>query len=264
MITYTAHAVKNECYIKAQKMPNGKPDGIIVHSTGANNPYLKRYVDAPAVVGVNRYGNHWNRGGVKKCVHAFIGYDINNDVAVAKILPDNICAWGCGKGNKGSYNYKPAYYQFEVCEDDLKSEAYFNKAIATAIEFCADLCKTYDIPVAKVISHKEAAAAGYASNHGDIDHWLKKYGKTMDWFRAQVTAAIKTESKPEFVPYKVKVTASVLNIRKGAGTNYAVCGSIKDKGVYTIVAEGYGTGAPLWGKLNSGAGWIALYYTKKV
>lgn len=66
------------------------------------------------------------------------------------------------------------------------------------------------------------------------------------------------------VPYKVKVTADVLNIRKGAGTNYSVAGSIKDKGVYTIVAEASGRGATKWGKLKSGAGWISLDYCKKV
>lgn len=64
--------------------------------------------------------------------------------------------------------------------------------------------------------------------------------------------------------YKVKVTASVLNIRKGPGTNYDVSGQIKDKGVYTIVEESTGTRATLWGKLKSGAGWISLDYATKV
>lgn len=64
--------------------------------------------------------------------------------------------------------------------------------------------------------------------------------------------------------YKVKVTADVLNIRKGAGTNYGTNEAIKDKGIYTIVAEASGTGATKWGKLKSGAGWISLDYCKKV
>ena len=37
--------------------------------------------------------------------------------------------------------------------------------------------------------------------------------------------------------YTVKVTASALNIRKDAGTGFAVVGCIRDKGVYTIVEE---------------------------
>lgn len=73
-----------------------------------------------------------------------------------------------------------------------------------------------------------------------------------------------TSDTSTFTPYKVKVTTSVLNIRKGAGTNYGTNGSIRDKGVYTIVAEASGTGATKWGKLKSGAGWISLDYTKKV
>ena len=66
------------------------------------------------------------------------------------------------------------------------------------------------------------------------------------------------------VGQNIKVTADALNIRKGAGTNYAIAGTIKNKGVYTIVAESDGKGANKWGKLKSGAGWISLDYTDKV
>ena len=64
--------------------------------------------------------------------------------------------------------------------------------------------------------------------------------------------------------YTVKVTADALNIRKGPGTNYGTNGTIKDKGVYTIVAESDGPGASKWGKLKSGAGWISLDYTQRL
>lgn len=67
-----------------------------------------------------------------------------------------------------------------------------------------------------------------------------------------------------FKPYLVKVTTSVLNIRKGAGTNCGTNGAIRDYGVYTIVAEANGQGATKWGKLKSGAGWISLDFVKKV
>ena len=81
---------------------------------------------------------------------------------------------------------------------------------------------------------------------------------TADGIAGEKTMAAlnKANSKSE---YKVKVTASVLNIRKGPGTSYATCGQIKDKGTYTIT-EVSGS----WGKLKSGAGWISLDYTKKV
>lgn len=59
--------------------------------------------------------------------------------------------------------------------------------------------------------------------------------------------------------FLVQVTANVLNIRKGPGTNYAKTGAITDRGRYTIVETRNG-----WGRLKSGAGWISLAYTKKV
>lgn len=59
--------------------------------------------------------------------------------------------------------------------------------------------------------------------------------------------------------YKVKITASALNVRAGAGINYKINTVVKKNEVYTIVEEKNG-----WGKLKSGAGWISLSYTKKI
>lgn len=65
------------------------------------------------------------------------------------------------------------------------------------------------------------------------------------------------------VPYIVRVTATDLYIRRGAGTNYGTNGFIKP-GVYTIVEEQDGQGATKWGKLKSGAGWISLDFVQKL
>lgn len=70
-----------------------------------------------------------------------------------------------------------------------------------------------------------------------------------------------THEKPD--DYRVRVKVKDLRIRKGPGTNYAKNGVIKP-GTYTIVDEATGKGAKKWGKLKSGAGWIALDYTEKV
>ena len=100
-ITFTAYAVNNLCYKANRKMPCGSPAGIIVHSTGANNPNLWRYVDKPDIVGANPYGTHWNvpmpRGGDGKpqkiCCHALVGKDKGGAVRAAKILPWAMCCW---------------------------------------------------------------------------------------------------------------------------------------------------------------------------
>lgn len=56
-----------------------------------------------------------------------------------------------------------------------------------------------------------------------------------------------------------------LNIRKGPGTDYELTGKCTGIGVFTIVEvkEGKGSGAG-WGKLKSGAGWIALSYASRI
>jgi N-acetylmuramoyl-L-alanine amidase CwlA len=72
-------------------------------------------------------------------------------------------------------------------------------------------------------------------------------------------AAAPAPAAPANNSYKVKVTASALNVRKGPGTNYGVATVIKKNEVYTIVDEKSG-----WGKLKSGAGWISLKYTQKI
>lgn len=78
-----------------------------------------------------------------------------------------------------------------------------------------------------------------------------------------VVGAATTPSTPsmpsEPIGYRVKVLTDALNIRKGPGTNYGIAGVIRDRGVYTIV-QTKGT----WGKLKSGAGWIALGWCSKI
>lgn len=65
--------------------------------------------------------------------------------------------------------------------------------------------------------------------------------------------------------FKVQISISDLNIRKGPGTNYAATGRFTGKGVFIIVETKQGTGsAKGWGKLKSGAGWIALDYATRI
>ncbi|MFR7566870.1 MAG: N-acetylmuramoyl-L-alanine amidase [Oscillospiraceae bacterium] len=186
-ITFEAYAKNNLCYKAARTMPTGSPAGIIIHSTGANNPNLKRYVNAPEICGENPYRNYFDRPDSNVCPHAVIGKDKNGEVKAAKLLPWNVCCWGCGSGSKGSYNYSPAYIQIEIAEDALNDRAYFEEAFGLAADLCQRLMKNYPtIKPGNIISHKEACARGYASNHGDPENWLARFGKNMDWFRSQV------------------------------------------------------------------------------
>ena len=61
----------NDCYNDGR---NTEVKGVMVHDTGAENKYIKRYVQ-PDIngIGKNINNNDWNRPGITKCVHAFIG-----------------------------------------------------------------------------------------------------------------------------------------------------------------------------------------------
>lgn len=186
-ITFQAYATNSGAYKANEHMPAGSPAGIIVHSTGVNNPYLKRYVNAPEICGENPYKNYFDRMNCDVCPHGVIGLDKNGEVKAAKLLPWDICCWGCGNGSKGSYNYNPAYIQIEICEDNLTNKDYFLKAFKLMTQLCNRLMKNYPtIKLENIISHKEANKRGYASGHVDCDHWLAKFGYDMNWFRELV------------------------------------------------------------------------------
>ena len=67
------------------------------------------------------------------------------------------------------------------------------------------------------------------------------------------------EINSNFENYVIKVTADVLNIRAGAGTNFKVIGQLRKFDLCTIIAEKNN-----WGKLKNGTGWICLDYVQKL
>lgn len=203
---------ENDCY-KAGKTINVK--GIMVHSTGANNPNLKRYVGPDdGLLGQNRYNNHWNTatpGGRQVCVHAFIGKLADGTIATYQTLPWNHRGWHGG----GSSNN--THIGFEICEDDLTDATYFAKVYKEAVELCAYLCKEYGLTEKNIICHCEGYKQGIASNHGDVMHWFPKHGKSMDTFRADVKALLYSDEKEEkssAQTYPEKLTSGYYRVRK--------------------------------------------------
>lgn len=190
-------ATKNECYIKNHNT-KWTPNGIMVHSTAANNPWLKRYVGPDdGLLGENVNKNYWNQprpDGKQKCCHAFIGKLKDGSIATYQILP-----WDCKGWNNGKAAGNSTHLAFEICEDDLTSKAYFDAVYKEAVELTAYLCKMFNIDVSNVIDHSEGYKKGIASNHGDVAHWFPKFGKSMDTFRADVKAEL---NKPETTPDK--------------------------------------------------------------
>lgn len=259
---------KNDCYGNT----SGHPKGIQVHSTGANNPYLHRYVGPDdGLLGTNKYNNTWNQPGFNKCGNAFIGKLQNGTVAVYQTLPWETHCWLSGswtdsKGNKDP-NTKSANAQgfigFEVCEDDRHNRAYFMDAVMDkSVNLCAYLCWKYGIDVNAVLDHAELHKLHMATDHGDITWWLKNFGYTMSMYRDEIRRAMAegvhvtyiegdktwtdgpeevsepTNTPPEETMSKqMIVTAEIgktVNLRSGPGTEYP---RITEVPVGTIVTE---------------------------
>jgi N-acetylmuramoyl-L-alanine amidase CwlA len=220
-----AYQTNNRCYKQGKK---NKAIGIVVHSTGAVNRNLSRYVDAPERLGKNKYGNHWNKAEADKCMHAFIGHDKDQKVLPVQTLPYDYVCWGSGKGKKGSYN--GTHIQFEICQGSNTDEAYYREAVKCAEEYCAYLCRMHGWTADCIISHREAALAGYASNHGDPESWMKHFDDDMDQFRARVAALLgeSVPTEPEVIPEAVPAPSAPAT--SGGGKTVMIEMSVLKKG----------------------------------
>lgn len=170
----------------------------------------------------------------------------------------------------------------ECASDTTAPYAMNSKVYVTLIDLCVDICKRNGKTKLIWFGDKDKTLA-YTPKPDEmiitVHRWFANKSCPGDWLYSRLgnlaeevtkrlggtTGTTTTENASQAAPetkatnYRVKITATVLNIRKGPGTNYAVTGQIKDMGVYTIVEESNG-----WGKLKSGAGWISLAYTKKL
>jgi len=161
--------------------------GVLWHSTGANNPWLKRYVqpddNAPdkakmlEMLGKNKNGNDWNHISRQAGVHAWIGKLASGEITTIQVGPWDKKAWGCASGPKGSCDN--GWIQFEICEDALADRAYFDKVYREAVELTAYLCKLYGlnpkgtvsyngVTVPVILCHQDSYQLKLGSNHGDV------------------------------------------------------------------------------------------------
>lgn len=165
----------------------------------------------------------------------------------------------------------------EVASDTTHPYKVTDQALAALVDLLADICRRNGIKallwkgdkslIGQVNKQNMTVHRWFANKACPGDYLYNLHGQIAKQVNERLGAApAEPEKKPDpkpsgstFAPYLVRITASVLNIRKGPGTFYAVTGQIKDCGVYTIVEQ-----KGNWGRLKSGAGWISLSYTKKV
>lgn len=156
-----------------------------------------------------------------------------------------------------------------ACSSVLKYLGAISPGTADSVKYETNLYEI-NVPAALTVYvecefHDTATGASWIINN------ISKIGEAIcrglcDYFGISYkSAGTSTGSTSGFKSYIVRITASDgVNIRKGAGTNYTIVGAIPKGGAYTIVEEKTGAGANKWGRLKSGAGWIALDYTEKI
>ena len=163
----------------------------------------------------------------------------------------------------------------EVASDTKHPYAITEKAMAALIELCTDICRRNGIKkllwsgdknlVGNPAKQNLTVHRWFANKACPGDYIYQRLGDIAAKVNAKLGVTPPAETKPvSTVPYKVRITATDLRIRKGPGTNTDIVQKAIKPGVYTIVSEATGQGAILWGKLKSGIGWVSLDYCKKL
>lgn len=200
--------------------------------------------------------------------NASANYCIGYDGEIVGCVDEDNRAWTSSNKANDCQAITVEVSNSEVGGDWPISEASWN----SLVELAVDVCKRHNFKLVY-----DGTANGSLTRHNMFaatacpgTYLQNKFEELVEVVNARLEDNTDTPSDTDTdtntetsVNYLVKVTTSVLNIRKGPGTNYDINGSIKDKGTYTIIAEAEGQGASKWGKLKSGAGWISLDYTSQ-
>lgn len=207
-----------------------------------------------------------------KSRQASCNYGIGKDGRVCLIVDEANRSW-CSSSNANDQRA----ITIECASDKTEPYTMNNAVYSKLVKLCVDICKRNGLKKVLWISDK-AKSLAYTPKSGEcvltVHRWFANKSCPGNWLynrMAQLAADINaglgspTPVQPEqpttqdgvtsfpATPFTVRVLISDLNIRKGAGMNYAVTGKYTGKGVFTITEVKNG-----WGKLKSGAGWIYL------
>lgn len=179
--------------------------------------------------------------------------------------------WGCvGEGSvayhAGNYNMNQRSIGIEHLNNagapswTIAEGTYQNSA-----KLIADIATRYNIPIDRqhVIPHRDVVPTACPGGI-DVDRLIRMAKEIASGgvVNQQLTTTPTVNSKMTVDSFRVRVSVSDLNIRKEPSLKAKTNGVAK-AGVYTITATKQADGYE-WGKLKSGAGWIALKYAKRL
>ena len=180
---------------------------------------------------------HANAGGGDG-FEAFCNLKNENAVNVAKLAEKHIKA--LGQNSRGIKGGMRLYFIKNTKMDSVLFESFF-------------LDNANDNKIGDTTAEQRKFGVAYAK--AILEHFNIAYNEE----KASDKKASEEKQDPgQSLPYLVKITASALNVRAGAGLEYNINTCVKKGEVFTIIEEVAG-----WGKLKSGAGWINLKYAMK-
>lgn len=208
---------------------------IVVHDTGNKAP------------GSNPEAHYkfFNSGDKASSAHYIVG-----DKSIYQLVEDKNASWHCGDGNGryGITNHNSI--GIEIC---VNADSNYEQSIKNALDLAFSLMKKYAVPIEKVVRHYDASHKLCPKSMSD-NNWYK-------WtsFKKQLGELVSNS-----IPYKAAyglVTSNSLNIRKGAGLNHEVIGTLRH-GERVRLANKVGD----WWSINIGGqdGFISSQYISQV
>lgn len=178
-----------------------------------------------------------------------------DDYRIVQGVEENRNTWHASDGGNGKGNRKKISIEICYSTGDLEQ---FKKAELLAAKFIAYKLKEKGWGIDRVSKHQDYC--GKYCPHKTLDLGWERFLNLIRAELGQTQTSTPTQEPAQSATtnYLVRVTADVLNVRDGAGTNYRVNTTVRQNEVYTIV-ETQGN----WGKLKSGAGWICLDYVQR-
>lgn len=215
----TMYMTRNACYRwNLQRKGVQKVQRIILHATAVRGIMAEEWF------------LRWNRPDISKCAHLFV-----DDTMALRYLPDTMEGWHVGgTGNRGSIG-------IEMCEDRDWAAAYFEKTRANTMVVVEGLCRVHGLDADAVLSHREAHQRGMGSNHGDPDHWWRRFGYTMTDFRKELRERLEQVRGDGRMAANAdpRRTLAALNLRADPGMEGRIRGVIPSGTVLTVKDAGH-------------------------
>ena len=193
---------------------------------------------------------------------ASCNYGIGKDGGVALIVPENCRSW-C---SSSAINDQRAV-TIECSSDTVHPYPFTNKVWNKLVELCVDICRRNGKKRLIWISDKNKALS-YEPKKDEmlltVHRWFANKACPGDWLFSRLGSLASEVTKQltgTITPYRIAVTAERLVVREKPTATSKKIMYIYKGGVFTIVALSTNK---KWGKLKSGAGWIALSRTRRL